>query len=68
MKTWISLLAIILFTQTPAFASGTMEEIMFASGKIYNAIAVAMVVLVGIFFYLIKLDRKVSKLEKEINE
>lgn len=68
MKTWISLLVVILITQTPAFAAGNMEEIMFSSGKIYNAIAVAMVVLLGIFFYLIKLDRKVSKLEKEINE
>lgn len=67
MKTWISLLVVILITQTPAFAAGSMEEIMFASGKIYNAIAVAMVVLLGIFFYLIKLDKKVSKLEKEIN-
>jgi CcmD family protein len=30
-------------------------------------IAVAAVVLIGIFFYLFRLERKISRLEKQIN-
>lgn len=68
MKTWLSIITLVLFTQSAAFAADGMEELMFTSGKIYNAIVVAMVVLLGIFFYLVRLDRKVSTLEKEIKE
>ena len=37
------------------------------SGKIYVVVAVASVIFIGIIVYLISIDRKVSKLEKEIN-
>ena len=42
-----------------------MADTMRSNGKIYVVFAVALVILVGIFLYLIRLDRKVSKLEKE---
>ena len=35
-------------------------------GKIYVVVAVAAVILTGIFVYLILLDRKVAKIEKQI--
>jgi uncharacterized membrane protein len=68
MKTWLSIIVLVGMFQQQAFAAGSMEELMFSSGKIYNAITVAMVVLVGVFLYLVKIDRKVSKLEKDMKE
>lgn len=41
---------------------------MFSSGKIYVVIGVVTIILVGIFTYLIWIDRKVSKMEKEIKD
>ncbi len=44
-----------------------MAETMRSEGKIYVVIAVLCVILLGLILYLISIDRKVSKLEKEIN-
>jgi CcmD family protein len=41
---------------------------METGGKIFVVVAVLAVILVGIFVYLFLIDRKVSKLEKEIRE
>ncbi len=35
-----------------------------ADGKIYVVMAVSLTVLVGLFIYLIRLDKKITKLEK----
>jgi hypothetical protein len=45
-----------------------MEEFMYQSGKIYTFLAVAGIVLFGILFYLIRMDSKLTKLEKQVNE
>jgi len=37
-------------------------------GKIFVVVAVLAVILVGIFIYLFTIDRKLRKLEKEIEE
>ncbi|MCX6287302.1 MAG: CcmD family protein [Bacteroidetes bacterium] len=37
-------------------------------GKIFVVVAVLALILVGIFVYLFFIDRKIGKLEKEINE
>ncbi len=39
---------------------------LYQSGKIYVVITVICIIFVGIVAYLILLDRKISKLEKEI--
>jgi CcmD family protein len=41
---------------------------LYQSGKIYVVVAVLSIIFIGIACYLIMLDRKVSKLEKEIAE
>jgi hypothetical protein len=48
-----------LQTEKPQMADG-----MRASGKIYVVVAVLLLILTGIFIYLIRLDRKISRLEK----
>lgn len=35
-----------------------------AGGKIYVVLAVALTILVGLILYMVRLDRKISKLEK----
>jgi CcmD family protein len=49
-------------------AGSNMEEMMFRSGKIYTFLAVALIVLAGMFFYLFRLDRKLTKLENELKQ
>ncbi|MFT4777496.1 MAG: CcmD family protein [Flavobacteriales bacterium] len=43
-----------------------LEETFFASGKIYVVVTVCMVILIGIFTYLFRTERKLKELEKEV--
>lgn len=43
----------------------TMSNTMRSNGKIYVVVAVLTTILLGLFAYLIRLDKKISKLEKE---
>lgn len=64
-------LALIGLLLLSAFASQAQESgvematEMRASGKIYVVVAVLVIIFVGIVIYLINLDKKISKLEKE---
>lgn len=42
-----------------------MADAMRSNGKIYVVVAVLLTVLAGIFIYLIRLDRKITRLEKK---
>jgi len=58
-----------LFISTSVFAqseSVEMADVMRQSGKIYVVLAVILIIFAGFIFFLIGLDRRVSKLEKEI--
>ncbi|MFC3810448.1 CcmD family protein [Lacihabitans lacunae] len=44
----------------------TMADTFRADGKIYVVVAIISVILAGLFAYLFSLDRKISKIEKEI--
>ena len=46
------------------FAQNMADE-MRSNGKIYVVVAVLTTIFIGIILYLIRLDRKLSKLEKE---
>ncbi|ALD21792.1 CcmD family protein [Hymenobacter sp. DG25A] len=48
-------------TDTPEMADALRQ-----SGKIYVVVAVIVVLLGGLFAYLISLDRKLTRLEKEV--
>ncbi|WP_246010735.1 CcmD family protein [Hymenobacter perfusus] len=45
-----------------------MADALRQSGKIYVVVAVITVVLAGLLFFLISLDRKLTRLEKEVRE
>jgi CcmD family protein len=76
---WLCLLHLLLFTATTALAqaSGTagndpnapeMADALRQSGKIYVVVAAVVIIVAGLLFYLISLDRKVSRLEQEIKK
>jgi hypothetical protein len=46
----------------------TNADFMRSNGKIYVVVAVVVTILVGLLSYLISLDRKLSRLEKESNK
>jgi CcmD family protein len=54
-------------TQAQTGATGEKPQMatgMRADGKIYVVVAVLLIILSGIFIYLVRLDRKISRLEK----
>lgn len=69
MKTKFNLLLLTLFTliTTVSLAQSTnpVEQTFHESGKINVVIAIICVIFIGIIVYMVKLDRKISRLEKE---
>jgi CcmD family protein len=60
------LLPAILSTVVRAQTTGQENaDVMRSNGKIYVVIAVVLTILVGLFFYVFSLDRKISRLEKK---
>ena len=43
-----------------------MADVMRSNGKIYVVVAVCLTILIGLFIYVFIVDRKVSRLEKEM--
>lgn len=70
MKNFINTLIITLITTIVSFAQGDQIEMadqLRADGKIWTVIAVILIIFIGLILYLIKLDFKISKLEKKLN-
>ena len=68
MKKLLSLL-IALMASANLFAQDVaMADALRADGKIYVVVAVLCVLLAGLLFYVIRLDRKISRLEKESSD
>ena len=42
-----------------------MADTMRSNGRIYVVVAVVVLILIGLILYLVRLDRKITKLEKE---
>jgi hypothetical protein len=54
--------------QVTASNEPEMADALRNDGKIYVVVAVITVVLAGLLFFLISLDRKLSRLEKEVKD
>lgn len=57
-----------LMAQQPVTDGVEMADRLRADGKIWVVVAVIATVFVGIILYLIRLDRQIGKLEKEVKE
>ena len=64
MKKLISILTFIFLAFFANAQDEKMADVMKENGKIYVVIAVMLTILAGLVLYLIRLDRKISKLEK----
>jgi multisubunit Na+/H+ antiporter MnhB subunit len=66
----IAVLLVASLLQLAVMAQGTAptanEDIMRSNGKIYVVVAVIVTIVAGIFLYLLNLDRKISRLEKNL--
>lgn len=61
----LATLALLLAIAPAALAEPEMADVMRADGKIYVVVVVLATIFAGIFTYLIYLDRKITRLEKE---
>ena len=61
------LLCAMIFLCNSLFAQSENPDFFRAIGKIYVVVAVIIAIFLGIVVFLIYLDRKLTKLEKQIN-
>lgn len=54
-----------LLAASPLLAQAQNESIMYSEGKIYVVIAVIGIIFLGIAGYLVRIDRKLTRLENE---
>ncbi|MGZ8525735.1 MAG: CcmD family protein [Chitinophagaceae bacterium] len=70
IKTILTLLILLLPTIVVHAQEGTVKtgfgDTMRSSGRIYVVIAVILTILFGLILYLVRLDKKMSKMEKEL--
>lgn len=73
MKKLLSLLGFFLFStnllaQQTVDSGVEMADAMRSDGKIYVVVVVIAVVLTGLLVYLVMLDRKIGRLERELKK
>lgn len=69
IKYWLSFCLLVITNVAVAQQPKVeMADAMRSNGKIYVVVAVASIIFAGIVVYLIIIDRKVSRLEKEIKK
>ncbi len=56
------LLVFLLLLPAMAFAQAK-ESLMYSSGRIYVVVAVMLIILLGLILYLVRIEKKVKKLE-----
>jgi hypothetical protein len=61
----VLLLAMLPFAGIAQDGKVQMADLMRSNGRIYVVIAVMLTILVGILLYMVRLDRKISRLEKD---
>lgn len=61
---WIALFLPCLFAAAQGDGGAEMADTFRREGKIYVVVAVILAIFAGIVVYLIRLDRKITKLEK----
>ena len=68
MRNKLFTLFLLCMTTTMGFSQGNetveMADKMRSEGKIYVVIAVILTILTGLILYLVRLDRKISRLEQ----
>jgi uncharacterized membrane protein len=68
MKKMLSLLMALLASANLFAQEVEMADALRADGKIYVVVAVVSAMLAGVLFYVIRLDRKITRLEKDAGD
>lgn len=66
MKNALTIILLLASTFVQAQNEVEMADTMRANGKIYVIVGIVVIILAGMVAYLYLLDRKITKLEKEI--
>lgn len=66
-RIYLFLILPILLLSTNLIAQATVEapSVMRSNGKIYVVMAICIVILLGLFLYVISIDKKITRMEKE---
>jgi CcmD family protein len=62
------ILSVMLSVGAKAQNEVAMADVMRENGKIYVVVAVVAIIFVGIAVYLISIDRKTNRLQKQVDE
>lgn len=65
-KIFVTLFLVLVGITASAQEEVEMADVMRSNGSIYVVVAIILIVLIGLIAYLFMLDRKISRLEKEI--
>lgn len=66
MKNLLGLLLSLISMSAAAQSDVEMADVMRSDGKIYVVVGIILIILVGLLLYLFKLDRKITRLEGQI--
>lgn len=66
MRLFITAIFLMMFSMVAIAQENTAEiGLMRSNGKIFVVMAVVLTILIGLFAYLISIDKKITRLEKE---
>ena len=66
-KSVLTLLSLLMMT-LPVFAEGQDPDFMRSMGKMYVVVAVIVSMFIGMVIFMIYMERRISQLEKEMEE
>ena len=64
----LCMFTLLSFAQPVTIQQEEPTDFMRSNGKIYVVVAVIVVIVIGLFIYLVNLDRKITKLEKNTDK
>lgn len=68
MKNFIALVSLLMFPFLSFGQEVEMADTFRSDGKIYVVVAIVLIILIGLFAYLFFLDKKITRLEKRIDD
>ena len=68
MKTIISSLVLIVACTHTLLAQSGVDDFFRSTGKIYTVLGVVVILFLVLIIYLIRLEKKFSKIEKQLND
>jgi uncharacterized transporter YbjL len=71
MNKILTTIGLLIFESIQAVAQSAepeMADTMRSEGKIYVVVAILLTIFAGLIFYLVRIDRKVTRLEKRLQD